>query len=567
MKTPLFFFLLISLLTTQHPAYCTRFQADTTVKKEPSVRITGELIGSTGFYALRGLDMTRPRQNPWGLSGNLVLTSRSGWTVPVNLIWSSTTYRYRQPYNQVGASPRFRDWLVLHGGYRNLIFSPLTLAGHTFLGAGIELNPGLLRVGVVVGKFNRAVNANFADPDRVATFRRSGYSAKLGLGNQRSYLDLILLRVADDVQSIRADTLPQMAPAENVVLGLSGRFQFSKKLSVEIDAAGSAYTRDSRTDTVATLTSRDERFRYLGQLKNLFTAREATQIYTAVQASLSYRGRWADLKLRYKRIEPNYKSMGAYYFQTDLESFTAAPALKLFNKRLHLRTSIGWQHDNLFNQKKTRTDRLIGSLSASYASKKNLTLDLSFSNYGITQRAGYRPINDTARVAQNNRTLSGNVFKLWAGETAVHTLSGSATYQELQDLNPFTATVNQNENQNYTLSYAFQHFATNLDLNLGYGYTLTEGLDMSSSFYGPSLEVGCKILKNKVSIRLTINYLKSLEVLGDYNEQGSVISTGLNLDYQLTPVHRLSINATNVQSRGIQPFQEQQGTVQYSISF
>jgi hypothetical protein len=566
-KIPLIFLFIIGLLILQPTVYCAYSQADTTIKKEPSVRLTGELIGSTGFYALRGADQIRPHQNPWGVSGNLMLTSQSGWNIPVTLIWSSVKNRYRQPYNQVGASPRFRDWLVLHGGYRNVVFSPLTLAGHTFLGAGIELNPGLLRVGAVVGKFNRAVNANFADPDRVATFRRSGYSAKVGLGNQRSYLDLILLRVADDVQSIRADTLPQMAPAENVVLGLSGRFQFSKKLSVEIDAAGSAYTHDSRTDTVATLTSHDERFRYLGKLKNLFTARQSTQIYTAVQASLSYRGRWADLKLRYKRIEPNYKSMGAYYFQTDLESFTAAPALKLFSKRLQLRSSIGWQHDNLMNQKKTRTDRLIGSLSASYASKKDLTIDLSFSNYGITQRAGYRPINDTARVAQNNRSLSANVFKLWTGENTVHTLTGSATYQELQDLNPFTADMNRNQNQNYTLNYGFQHLIVNVDVNVGYGYTLTEGLDMSSAFYGPSLEVGHRMLKNKVGIRLAVNYLKSIETLSDYNEQGSVVSTSLNLDYQLTPVHRLSVNATNVLSRGLQPFCEQQGTVQYSISF
>ncbi|TAE30877.1 MAG: hypothetical protein EAZ91_09355 [Cytophagales bacterium] len=540
---------------------------DSTKQKTPSVQVTGDVSLSTGFYALRGLEATRPLLNPWGLSGEFSLSSRSGWVVPVQLLWSSETQRFRQPYNQVGASPRFREWLVLHGGYRNVVFSPLTLAGHTFLGGGIELNPGVLRVGAVVGKFNRAVNANFADPDRVATFGRSGYSAKVGLGNQRSYLDLIVLRVADDAQSIRVDSLPQLAPAENVVLGLSGRFQFSKKLSVEIDAAASAYTHDSRTDTVATLTSHDERFRYLGQLKNLFTARESTQIYTALQAQLNYRGRWADLKLRYKRTEPGYTSMGAYFFQTDLESFTAAPALKLFHKRLNLRGSVGWQHDNLLNQKKTRTDRLIGSLSVSYASKKDLTIDLSYSNYGITQRAGYRPINDTMRVAQNNRTLTGSVFKLWAGQTTVHTVTGSATYQELQDLNPFTADLNRSNNLNYTLNYMLEHLVANFDLNLGYGYTHTTGFDMSSAFYGPSLEIGHRTLRNKLAIRLTVNYLESLETLTDLSESGSVVSTGLNLSYQLTPVHRLSLNATNVQSRGLQSFCEQQGSVQYSMSF
>jgi len=566
-KTALLFFFIFGLTTQFNLVSGASIQPDSLPQKAPSVQVTGDVGLSTGFYSLRGLETPHMQVMPWGLTGNLTLTSRSGWTVPVRLLWSSETQRYRQLYNQVGVSPRFRNWLTLHAGYRNVVFSPLTLAGHTFLGAGIEVNPGFLRVGAVVGKFNRAIDANYADPDRVATFRRTGYSAKVGLGNTRNYLDLIILRVSDDVNSIRTDTLPQMAPAENVVLGLSGRFQLNKNLLVEIDAAGSAYTRDSRTDTVATTTSRDERFRYLGQLKNLFTARESTQIYTAIQASLSYRGRWADLKLRYKRIEPDYKSMGAYYFQTDLENLTVAPSLKLFKKRLLLRGSIGWQHDNLMNQKKTRTDRLIGSMSVSYASKKDLTLDLAYSNYGIAQRAGYRPINDTARVAQNNRTLSGSVFKLWARETTIHTITGSATYQELEDLNPFTADQNRNENWNYTLNYAFQHLITSLDVNLGYGYTRTTGLDLSSTFYGPSLEIGKQLLKNKLGLRLTANYLKSLEVLAEFNTQGTVISTGLGIDYQVTPVHRLSVNATTVLNRGLQTFREQQGTVQYSVSF
>ncbi len=508
------------------------------------------------------------RVMPWGVAGSVTLSSRSGWEVPVRLLWSSEPQRYRQSYNQVGVSPRFRNWLTLHGGYRNVQFSPLTLAGHTFLGAGIELNPGLLRVGAVMGKFNRAIDANYADPDRVATFRRSGYSAKVGLGNARSYLDLILLRVADDVQSIRSDTLPQLAPAENVVLGLSGRFQFSKKLSVEIDAAGSAYTHDSRTDTVATITSHNERFQYLGQLKNLFTAREATQIYTALQASLSYRGRWADLKLRYKRIEPDYKSMGAYYFQTDIENVTVAPSLKLFSKRLQLRTSIGWQRDNLMNQKKTRTDRLIGSVSASYSSKKDLSLDVTVSNYGITQRAGYRPLNDTARVVQNNQTLSGNVFKLWAGKAMTHTVTGSATYQELQDLNPFTAALNQNQNWNYTLSYAWQHLTANVDVNLGYSYTLTKSADLSIEFAGPSVEIGKRLLKDdKLNLLLSVSYLKSRETLTDVNLDGTVINTALTVNYQLTSVHRFAVNWTNALSQSGQAYHQQQGRVEYSLTF
>lgn len=352
------------------------------------------------------------------------------------------------------------------------------------------------------------------------------------------------------------------------MLGLSGRLQLPKKLSVELDAAGSAYTRDVRAEAIATSPRSDARLRYLGRLSSGFTVRPSTQLYTALQTSLTYRTKRADLKLRYKRVEPNYQSMGAYYFQTDIKNFTVAPSLRLFKKRLNLRTSIGWQHDNLFNQKRSRTNRLIGSLSASYSSDKNLTLDLAYSNYGITQRAGYRPLNDTARLVQNNRTLSGSVFKLWTGETTLQTVTGSATYQALQDLNPFTADLNQHQNWNYTVSYAWQHIAANLDLNVSYGYTLNKAVGMSSAFYGPSVSVGKKTLKdNPLSLRLTVSYLKSRETLSGFNQRGLVLNTDLSIDCQLTPVHRLSATWTNALNRGSQTFREQRGNVQYSVSF
>lgn len=568
MKIAFSFLFCCCLLVQLNPAAAaTPVAGDSIPQKEGAIQVTGEATLTKESYAWRSPETTQRQVMPYELSGSLTLIARSGWTVPVRFNGNSETNRYSQPYNQIGVSPHFRDWLVLHAGYCNVVFSPFALAGHTFLGAGVELNPGLLRVGAVVGRFSRATDADDADPDRVASFRRWGYSAKLGVGNARNYLDLTLLRVADDVKSVRLETLHQIAPAENSVLALSGRFQLTKKLLVEIDAAGSAYTHDNRIDTVATAMNPNRRFRNLGPLKSLFTARESSQIRTALQASLSYRSKRADLKLRYKRIEPDYQSMGAYYFQADRESFTAAPSFKLVNRRLQLRSSIGWQRDNLTNQKRSRTDRLIGSMSASYASEKNLTLDLTFTNYGITQRAGYRPLNDTVRVAQNHRTVLASVRKQWTGETVSHTITGLATYQELDDLNPFRAHLNRQKNRSCTLQYAWQHLPANLSLNVGYGYTLTQREAMTSAFSGPSLEAGKKILKNKLDLRLTASYLKSRNRVAGANERGSVISATLGVDYQVTSVHRLSVHTQNSISRGWQPLREQQGSVQYSVNF
>ncbi|GAB4020666.1 hypothetical protein GCM10028808_62770 [Spirosoma migulaei] len=553
------------------PVSAALVRSDTIHPTEPELNVTGDLNLTTSVYALRNQDTTYVLNSPWYLSGTLTLTTRTGWTIPLQGVWSTPASGYGQGYNAIGVSPRYQNWLILHGGYRNVEFSPLTLAGHTFLGAGIELNPGLLRVGFIAGRFNRAVEPSTTDHDPVPAFRRIGYCARLGIGTDRSYLDIILLHVADDARSVRADSVSWPLPAENAVLGLSGRIQANRKLTVELDAAGSAYTSDTRAEAPPITGPADNPFRYLNYLNGfskLITIRASTSIRTALQASLSYRTTWGDLKLRYKRIEPGYQSMGVYYLQTDVERFTVAPTIRLFKKRLQLRSSLGWQHDNLFNQKRIRTNRLIASASISYASDNNLTVELTGSNYGITQAAGYRPLNDTTRVAQNNGTLSGSVFKCWANNTRQHSLNGSATYQALQDLNPYTADGNQSQNWIYALEYTFQRSAAGLNLNINYSYSHSRASGLSFLVHGPSVSMGKKIGKDhKLCVLFIGSYLTNKQRLSDADELNTAINTSLTLDYQLTPLHRLSVNGTMLVNQGVRPFGQQQGTIQYSAAF
>jgi hypothetical protein len=439
------------------------------------------------------------------------------------------------------------------------------------LGGGIELNPGVLRIGAVYGKLNRAIESNYVNPDQVASFERTGYSLKVGLGNQRDYFDVILLKASDNPSSIQAGNSP-LKPAENLVVGISSRLHLSPKLRLEIDAAGSAYTNDLRMDEIATtqVQAADQELhaQYLQHTKDVFIPRASTQAYSAVQASLVRKGKYTDLKMRYKRIEPGYKSMGAYHFQTDLESFLVAPTLKMCKNRLVLQTSIGYQHDNLLHQKKTQTDRLIGSANLALATDNNLMIDLGFSNYGITQKAGYISLNDTLRLSQNDRTFSANLMKIWVAKSATHNVMASAIYQELQDLNPLTADFNQNQNWNYTFNYSWQSFSLYMNVNAGYSYTQTKALGMNTVFQGPSLNISKKLLKNqKLSTSLGVNYLTSEENIAEFKQKGTVITHSLGIEYQLTPTHRFSLHWNYLESKGVQSFHQYQGNIQYTMSF
>lgn len=587
MKTSLFFLFIFSLLTSFSVANGLLTRSDTTISTEPvsyvSVRpdsirpiepsliLTGNLELTKGYYTLRDAVNSNNQNSPWYLNGTFILTTPTGWTIPLLGVWSTPSDGDGQTYNTIGISPRYKNWLTLHGGYRNLEFSPFTLASHTVLGAGIELNPGVLRVGLMAGQFNKAVEANEANPDQGPAFRRMGYCAKLGIGTDRTYLDIILLHAADDIHSIRADTVAGITPAENAILSLSGRIRTNRKLTIELDAAGSAYTSDTQAKSVPTTGLTDNPIRvpkHLYGLGKLIAIRQTTSIRTALQASFSYRVSWGDLKLRYKRIEPGYQSMGTYYLQTDLERFTVTPSVWLLKKRLQLRSSLGWQHDNLFHQKRTRNERLIGSASLSYASDSNLTLGLTTSNYSATQRAGTRPLNDSVRVDQINRTVSGSVSKYWVSTVRTHSLNGSATYQVLQDLNPFINNHNQSQTWSYTLDYRLQQSASRLNLNISYNYTDSYSQELSFLVHGPTVSVEKKMGKERtLNVLLMASYLKNKQILNGSPEQSVAFNTTLTLDYQLTPVHRLSVNSSLLLNQGAQLFRQQQGTIQYTMVF
>jgi len=88
------------------------------------------------------LNSGKPGENPqliWAVSANATL-SVYGIDLPFSFTFSDKKANYSQPFNQFGLSPRYK-WITVHLGYRNVNFSNFVMAGYTFLGAGVELNP------------------------------------------------------------------------------------------------------------------------------------------------------------------------------------------------------------------------------------------------------------------------------------------------------------------------------------------------------------------------------------------------------------------------------------------
>jgi len=534
-----------------------------------AVSVSGSLNTYAGFYQASGIP-PRNQPAPLGLSGAVTVNLPGGVALPFSAVLGNQGASFRQPFNQFGVSPTYK-WATVHAGYRNINFSPFTLAGHTFLGGGFEVNPGKLRLGAVYGRFNKAISSTLAEPDVIPAYKRTGYAVKVGFGKPDNYVDLVLLKAQDDTTSIGAVTPTAeqtVRPAENLVVGATSRLLIRRHLTVELDAAVSAFSRDVRSTGIA-MEGTNLVVRLFGRL---FTPRLSTQLTQAIQGAIGYRTKNASLKLQYKRIDPNFQTMGAYYFQSDIESYALAPSFSLLKNKLRLSGSYGIQVDNLGKNKNARTGRRIGSLVVSYNPATRFGLDLQFSNYGLSQQAGLRPVIDTLRLAQNNLSATLNTRYTIQNEKRLHLLTLSGTHQQLSDLNQRTAAFTESTNQNLKLGYFYQQLTSGLGGNLLLTYTqsqLPPGAGIAANrvrFYGPTVGLTKNFLTNKLSTALNVSYL-----LNEQNAvRGQVINASANAGYQLGKRQNLSLQLAYLNSEtglATERFNELRGTVGYGVSF
>jgi len=149
---------------------------------------SGSVDATAIFYNANGIP-NRYLPFNYVLSGSPVI-SVYGWQIPFSFIIGKQQNSFTQPFNQFGMSPTYK-WITIHAGYRSLNFSLFTLAGHTFLGAGVELTPGKFRFAAMYGQLNKATPLDTAQALYLSTFsyKRMGMDVKVGYGTQNNFID------------------------------------------------------------------------------------------------------------------------------------------------------------------------------------------------------------------------------------------------------------------------------------------------------------------------------------------------------------------------------------------
>lgn len=507
-------------------------------KTEP-VRVNGSLslLGGPYFFSGDG----SPRNQPfwWSANGALNL-SIYGIQAPFSFTLSSQQRSYTQPFNRYGLSPYYK-WVRLHVGYRSMRFNPYTLSGLQFFGAGVELEPKGFRFAAFYGRFKKPVAQDtLASITPATAYRRTGFGVKVGVGNPRNYVDLMFFRAADDTTSIPdIGTTSNVAPKENVALGISSRITVTKQITWTLDLGTTVLNEDIRYPARTDVELPDF-------VTGIFNPRAGAKALFAGNTAIGYNGRTFGIRGQYKQVDPDYRSLGAFYQQSDLRAITLDPSFRLLKNKLRIGGSIGRQQDNLYKRKSYTSIRSIGSANISYNPSATYGIDLNFSNYGIAQEAGLRAVVDTFRVAQVNRAYS--VSQHFSRTNKIRTLAVSLAVglQQLQDLNPYgTFDASENDVLYGNLFVSHTRLRGNLSVSGGLNFSRNTTSFGENILIGPTAGVSQQFAGDKMIASLSATWNKALQ---NREPSGTTINGTGTIQYRYSAMHRFQISVNVLQN-------------------
>jgi hypothetical protein len=542
------------------------------IGKEKPFSISGGLSLNQIAYAASGIDSRRDPYSYYA-SGNVTF-SLYGWSVPLSFALSNQNVTYQQPFNQYGIHPTYK-WATAHIGYSTMSFSPYTLNGHIFKGVGVDLAPGdKFRFSAMYGRMLRAVQPDTtSDSGSTPSYRRMGFGFKAHYGNAKYFGDVSLFHAKDDSASIRY--IPEgenILPQENLVVSFGGGVTFFQKLLLKGEFASTALTRDLRAS--------ENSETFFGMFGNLFTPRISTSYYKALKGSLSYMGNGFTIGAGYERIDPEYRTLGAYYFNSDLENITLNGATAFVGGKVNVALNVGTQRDNLDGAKVSTMRRWVSSLSVGFVPNDKLSITTSYSNFqtytnirsqfvDINQLTPYDNL-DTLNFTQITQNLNVNAnYQLPGTDQRRHSLSSNASIMKAADrqggLEQNTGSLFYNVNGAYSLNLVPKNFTVSLAIN----FSRNEALSSRSSTLGPTLALSKGMFDKK--LRAT----GSLSMNNTYTGNSlvnRVLSIRGNLTYALKQKHNFNLSVaalnrkSNQESRNTD-FTEFTGTLGYSYSF
>lgn len=498
------------------------------IKKEKPVKITGSIGTSNSYYTTSSSTNYRaPFSN--NVFANLNL-SLYGIEFPFSFYYSNNNRGFTHPFLNYGISPKYKA-LQIHLGYRSMNLAPMVYQHQTFLGYGAEFNWKFIRLAAFKGSLNQARSMGDGAP-RPSLFDRNAIGAKVGFGNSKSYIDFIAFAASDDTLSL-SDTVitNKLLPKENIVAGSRLQLSFGKAVVFSAELAASAFNENSRMDEIVV----DE----LEPLKPWFTLRSGSNISYAGDVRASIRLGRISTMLQYKRVHPEYYSLGVPYFANNLEMAGITLHTAMFKNRLMFSASLYGQQDNLIKNQLYTNQNLVFNGTTAMAFSQSFNLSISYNGFKQMQQAGTAELPDSGGINRINHTITIMPSYNLQRKKAVHSFNGNITRMENANLNKLIQDQSGQNTLAAGIQYSLSLKESKYSINTSYNYTKTE-----ASLYGYTASnlgagVGKRFLKEgNLNVQGNTNIaFTQVEGLSRNTSMGATLSLG----YQYKKAHNATL--------------------------
>lgn len=541
------------------------------IGKEKPLAINGSASLSQLFYGARGIDS---RRDPYTYFANSSLNlSLYGWSIPFSFSLSNQNTSFQQPFNQYSINPSYK-FVTAHLGYTSMSFSPYTVNGHIFLGAGLDIAPeGRWSLHALHGRLLKAIDYDTAKSNVLPAFERMGSGFKAGYKGDNNSIDLILFHSADDLSAISAlpDSLNIFAE-ENLVLSVAASATILKQFLLQAELAGSALTRDIRDSTV-------HHSHILASPAFLFTSRSSSAYYQAFKASFNYQLSGHSIGLGFERIDPGYRTHGAYFFNNDLENITVNVASALLKNKMQVNASVGTQRDNLDQEKLSSFRRMVGSLALNYTPSQQVAVSAAYSTFqsftnirsqfvDINQLSPYDNL-DTLNFTQlsQNANLSF-LYSFGKNQDRKQSINTNVMYQVAADKRGGTVQNGVTAFYNANVAYSYNLVPQHMLMSLSFNASMNKSEGMETQTLGPVLSLSRTFFDKKFKLMVSSSY-------NNAKNQSASGNTILNLKTSgaltLKKKHILTISSAVIerQTRNAEQkaFTEFTGNIGYAYSF
>jgi hypothetical protein len=511
--------------------------------QEKPVKIGGGISATGVFYD--GNDGQDRQAFTYFLSGNVNVNFLNQINLPFSFNFTNLGANYGYPTlpRRLSVHPQYK-WVTGHIGDVAMSFSPYTLNGHMFTGVGVDLAPPNvpLKISAMYGRLQRAVEFDTAHTTIPASYKRMGYGAKVRYDQEDYFLGWSFLSAKDDVTSLDwpPDSL-NILPQANTAFSWEAGIKLIEGLNITVEYGLSLLTRDVRSQ-------REGSSIFHRALSN----RMSTYAYNAYKADVTYQLLKNTIGVGYERIDPDYKTLGAYFFNNDLENVTLRYARPLFKDKVTVAASWGVQRDDLDHNKEQSSKRFVSSANISYTPNDRFNTSLSYSSFQtyMNIRSQFDYINgqtpydnlDTLDFTQLSQNMSLSMtYDFGHNENRRQNINTNLSFQEAADkqgdvIRPGALSRFYNLSTTYGLLLMPEAIQLNAAVNTTFNHV---GGD-EFLIIGPTVGARAKVFSKAVTMGLSVSYNVSYT---SGVSQGDVTNVRYTVAYVLLKKHNLNANA------------------------